>query len=248
MEVRVRIALMRSSAVAALLATSPSFAASQEGWDWMVAPYLWGATVGTDLNARHPPADQDTDFPDLIDKLEGAFQVHIEGQGAHFGLFADYTYLGLGDSKNFLRVATSSDLDSQLFELAAVWSPGADKLEGLEVFGGLRYINVDLKARFDPVNPLFRSAELEADRSYSDLMLGARYTWLLGDRWRFTLRGDGSLGGTEGTWNASVVGQYRLTHGAWLFGYRYLSVEVEDHRNRVDITMNGPMVGYGFIF
>jgi hypothetical protein len=78
-------------------------------------------------------------------------------------------------------------------------------------------------------------------------MLGARYTWA-SDRWGLTLRGDGSFGGTEGTWNASAIGQYRTGNGAWLFGYRYLSVELDNGPSQTELTVMGPIVGYGFIF
>ena len=39
-----------------------------------------------------------------------------------------------------------------------------------------------------------------------------------------------------------------MKHGAWLFGYRYLSVELETGDSNTELTMSGPMVGYGFIF
>jgi hypothetical protein len=226
----------------------PSHAAQDDEWEWVVEPYLWAASIGTDLRTGQPPAETDTSFSDIIDKIDGAFQIHAEGQGEHFGMFADYIFLGLEDDKDFTRIRTQADLDSQLFELAAVWSPGEGRYRGLDVFGGLRYVDVDLKVRFDPVNPLFRSSERNFDKSYSDFMLGARYTWALSDRWGLTLRGDGSFGDTEGTWNASAFAHYRVKYGAWLFGYRYLSIEVETGDSSTDITMNGPVVGFGFVF
>jgi hypothetical protein len=237
-------------AAALCIACAPfaSHAESIDEWEWMVAPYVWAASIGTDLDTGIPPTDSDSNFSDIIDKIDGAFQVHAEGQGERFGVFTDFTYLGLEDSKNFPRVSTRTNLDSRLFELAGVWSPSEGRLKGLELFGGLRYIDVDLSVDFDPVNPLFDSRRHDIDKSYSDFMLGVRYTWAMGERWRLTLRGDGSTGDTDGTWNVSAVGQYRVKHGAWLFGYRYLSVDIEERNNNVDITMNGPMVGFGFIF
>ena len=163
-------------------------------------------------------------------------------------MFADLTYLGLADTVNRQRIDIRSSLDAVLFEAAAVWSPGEGRLKGIELFGGLRYIDFALDVNFDPQDPIFDTLSLDPDKSYSDFMLGARYTWAFTERWRLTLRGDGSFGDTDGTWNASVVGQYRVSYGEWLFGYRHLSVEVEDRRNRIDITLHGPMVGFGFVF
>ena len=139
-------------------------------------------------------------------------------------------------------------INHTVFELAGVWNPSAGRYQGLDVFAGLRYIDIDFGAQFDPVNPLFNTTSFDGSESFNDFMLGARYTWALNDRWGVTVRGDGSFGDTEGTWNASGVVNYRMTHGAWLFGYRYLSVELENGGTDIDLTLDGPMIGYGFTF
>lgn len=232
-----------------LMAVSP-LAQAADGWEWLVAPYGWAASIGTDLKTSEPPSESstDTDFADVIDRLDGAFQIHVEGQGERFGVFTDFTYLGLGDTREHPRFDIETDLDTRLFELAAVWSPGEGRYRGLDLFGGLRYIDVDVTAQLEPINPAFGTASIDGGDSFSDFMLGARYTWALAERWSLTLRGDGSFGETDGTWNASTVVQYRTGNGAWLFGYRYLDAEFEVGSNRTNITMSGPEVGYAFRF
>lgn len=237
--------------LAALCLTSVSpatRAANGDGWDWMIAPYGWFASIGTDLNSDEPPAGTDSDFSDIVDKIDGAFEAHLEGQGDEWGLFADFTWLSLADDNDRRFSHTESDLDAYLVEAAAVWSPGDTRNQGWELFAGVRYIDINLEVDVDPVNPAFDNAKIEAGQSYSDLMLGARYTWDWTDRWGVTFRGDGSFGDTEGTWNASVVGHYRTAHGAWLFGYRYLSAEFKTGAEDTELTMNGPILGYGFVF
>ena len=242
----------RTGAVAAAppcaLPAGPSHPAQHDGWEWMAAPYLWATSINTDLRTGQPPAETQSSFSSIIDKIDGAFLGHVEGQGDHYGMFADYIFLGLADGRDFPRIRTRSDLDSQLFELAAVWNPGEGRYRGLDVFAGLRYVDVDLTVKFEPVNPAFAPSERNLDKSYSDFMLGTRYTWMPSDRWSFTLRGDGSFGDTEGTWNASAVAQYRVRYGAWLFGYRYLSIEVQTGNSNTDLTLSGPVVGFGFVF
>ncbi len=247
--------IRRATLVGLLCMTGPMssqvFAADGEDWEWVVAPYLWAVSFDTDLERTQPPAggiSSDSEFEDVLDKLDGVFQVHLEGQQDEWGLFTDFTYLGLSDSADHPRFHTESDLDARLFELAGVWSPGAGRYQGLDVFAGLRYIDVDLAVQFDPVNPLFNTTAFDGSESINDFMIGARYTWPLSDRWGVTVRGDTSFGDTEGTWNTSAVVNYRMTHGAWLFGYRYLSVELESADSKTDLTLSGPMVGYGFTF
>lgn len=242
------------TAVFCLAAFSPlAQAATGEGWDWMVAPYGWAASISTDVDLPpgQPPAggiSTDTGFDDVVDKLDGAFQVHVEGYGDRFGVFADFTYLGLADERSHPRFRLESDLDTRLIELAGVWKPFATRGHGLDVFAGLRSIDVDLTVQFIPTNTMFNTSSLDGGETFNDFMLGARYTWALSERWKLTLRGDGSWGDTEGTWNTSAVVQYRVKHGAWLFGYRYLNVEVEAGGSSTDLTMSGPMIGFGFTF
>lgn len=240
------------TALAFLLGLVPTAQAAEgEGWEWMVAPYGWAASIGTDLERHTPPAggvSTDTNFNDLVDKLDGAFQIHIEGQTERWGMFTDFTYLGLADHHDRPRFHTESDLDMRLFELAAVWSPGEDRYRGLDLFAGLRYIDIDMTVQFVPENPAFSPTTFDGGETYNDFLLGARYTWALHERWGLTLRGDGSFGDTDGTWNISAVASYRMKRGAWVFGYRYLSVELETGGGNTDITMSGPMIGYGFIF
>ena len=228
----------------------PANAAEGGGWDWMVAPYLWATDIGVDLDTRFPRVSGSTDvsFGDIIDKLDGAFQIHAEGQGDSFGGFADLTYLSVSDSTDRPRVRTESELDTVLFELAAVWSPGEERFRGVDVFAGLRYLDMDVTTDLIPANPSLPSVRVDSGDSFSDFLLGVRYTWALSERWGLTLRGDGSWGDTDGTWNASAIAQYRTSNGAWLFGYRYLDIEIEKGDARSNITISGPGVGYGFRF
>jgi hypothetical protein len=227
---------------------SAARAAENEGWDWMVAPYLWAASISTDLNAEAPPAGTDSDFSGILDKIDGVFMLRLEGRGDHFGAFADVLFLSLTDDNDQRFSHTESDLDVWLVDAAAVWSPGDERSRGLGLFAGLRYVDVDLSVRVDPINPLFDTATIGTNKGYSDMLLGARYTWAFSERWGLTLRGDGSFGDTEGTWSASAIAQYRTRNGGWLFGYRYLSAEIKTGDNDTEITLSGPMIGYGFSF
>lgn len=235
---------------AALFFSSSANAAEGEGWEWLVAPYGWAASIGTDLTTSKPPSESssDTEFRDVVDKLDGAFQIHVEGQGDVFGVFADFTYLGISDRREHPRFAIDSDLDTRLFEVAAVWNPGEGRFRGLDVFAGLRYIDVDFTTQLEPLNPVFPIVRVDTGETFNDFMVGGRYTWAMSERWSLTLRGDGSFGDTDGTWNASGVAQYRTGNGAWVFGYRHLDVEIEAAGRKTHITMSGPEVGYAFRF
>ena len=58
-----------------LLAAASTCAQQSSGWEWMVEPYAWAASIGTDMRTITPPTDADSDssFSDVIDKLDGVF-------------------------------------------------------------------------------------------------------------------------------------------------------------------------------
>ena len=243
---------VRLLAIASLLslATTAQAAPSSGGWDWLVAPYAWGASVGTDITTHVPPSSSSSDvkFADLVDHFDGVGEVHVEGQGDGFGFFADFTYLGLADESEQPRFHATSDLDTRLFEAAAVYSPGTERFKGVETFAGLRVIDVDFNTTLTPRDPAYPPAIVDTGDTLTDFMLGVRYTFAFGRNWGLTLRGDGSWGDSDGTWNASALAQYHLQHGSWAFGYRYLDVNLKPNGNRVSINMSGPVVGYAFRF
>lgn len=221
-----------------------------EDWSWAVQPYAWASSIQSDLRTDVPPIEgsSELEFRDILDKLDGSLQLHVEGGQARQGLFLDFTYLGISDRVSRSFADYEADLDTRLFEAAWVWSPSGRRLEALDLFAGVRYLDADISLRIDPVNPELVGRTLDVGDSYLDAMLGARYTWLLGPKWRVTARGDGSFGDTEGAWNASLIAQYRTSNGAWVFGYRHLRIEIEGGGADIDLTMSGPLAGYAFVF
>ena len=78
-------------------------AADGEEWEWVVAPYIWAVSFDTDLERTEPPAggiSSDRAFDDVLDQLDGVFEVHLEGQQEQWGMFTDFTYLGLADDSD----------------------------------------------------------------------------------------------------------------------------------------------------
>jgi len=238
----------RRSAVLSLACVACPIAQAQDaGWHWIVAPYIWGVSAHADTRFSDAPGGQ-SQFGDILSTFDGGFQLHAEGLSGQWGGFADFTYLGLSDARERPGFHTETDFDTRLFELAALWHPGERSDGGVDVFAGLRYADFDFTARLFPTNPQLPLFDEHASRTYSDFMLGARYTWALSDRWGLTVRGDGSWGQTDGTWNASAIVRYRMQSGEWLLGYRYLRADLGDHGDSFRVTVDGPEIGYAFRF
>lgn len=64
-----------------------------------------------------------------------------------------------------------------------MWSPSEGRYRGLDLFAGLRSIDVDLSVDLEPGNPAFDTTSIDAGDTFNDFMIGARYTLALSDRW-----------------------------------------------------------------
>jgi hypothetical protein len=244
---------MTKVAAALLLAGAPIgavFAADSGGWDWSITPYAWLPAVGTDIHIDVPPIDTGgtKQFSAIRPKLGFTIPLHLEGQGDDWGLLSDLLYLPVSSTRSGEFIHTDTSLDAGIFELAAVWSPGPDRHEGFEAIGGLRYLWASIDFKLIPNNPDLPSAKISPSTEYPDLMLGARYTAKLSDRWALTLRADGSWGSTDGTYGADAVFTYATSNGGWVLGYRYLSAKFSDADREFNMKMYGPEVGYAFNF
>ena len=208
--------ILKTTRIAALCIAAPlcfssaANAAEGEGWDWMVAPYVWAASIGTDLETRTPPsaASTDTDFGDIVDKIDGAFQIHAEGQGEQLGRVRRLHLPWPG------RQQRSPALPYRIRPRYAAVRAGRGLEPGRGTFPRRGCVRRTALHRHGPDGAARsrrtrRSTDVSVDGgdTFNDFMLGARYTWALSDRWGLTLRGDGSFGDTEGTWNASAVAQ-----------------------------------------
>ena len=217
---------------------------------WMVAPYIWAPAITADLET--PAGDVGgggTDFfPDIVDKIEGAFLGHVEAQGDQFGFMSDVLWLKLGDGRSFANGNTDSDLSTWLVDVAGVWSPGPERYTGFELYGGLRFIDIELDASFDPTDPDLPRREIGPSESYFDFLAGVRYIAHFNDNWSLTLKGDGSWGDTEGTYSAAATLGWSPGNGIWALGWRYMNVELGNDDENLELDLSGPVFGYAFVF
>ena len=133
----------------ALSFTSAAARAESVDLDWLAIAYVWAAEIGVDSQ----DASVAVDFSDVIDKLEMGFQGHMETQADTVGGFVDVSIMDVGDNSSRELVELNSDLDMTAMDLALVWSPGPERMTGFEVFGGLRYIDMDFELVVDPIPP-----------------------------------------------------------------------------------------------
>jgi hypothetical protein len=121
--------------------------------------------------------------------------------------------------------------------------------EKWEAIGGLRYQDQDISVAGLP-NPPFPSS-LGTSEDWTDWFAGVRFTTDIGNKWLMVWRGDYVFAGdTDTSWNTSIFFNRRFKETMALnLGYRYCK---DDYDNlpayRWDITQQGPVVGYTWVF
>lgn len=226
-----------------------SGAGAGQPWDWAVTSYVWASSIGLDVRKDGaPPVGSETDFDDLLSKLDWSLQMHVEGQGDRFGMFGDVTYIALSNEKDHPVYSSDNSLNFSMFELAGVWNVDPARFEGVDLFAGIRYIGVETEVKLDPVDPAKPNVTLKTDEGFSDFMVGVRYNATLSDRWGMTLRADGGFGDTESDYSVSALLRYQMKKGVMSFGYRYLEVETASDSLTVDTVMKGPVFAYTYRF
>ena len=214
--------------------------------DWLGIAYLWGANITVDTR------DQNTtiDFSDVVDKLEMGFMGHMEAQEDNFGGFVDLVFMAVGDNQTRQFGHLNTDLNMTAIDLAAVWSPGPERMTGLELYGGLRYIQTEFDLVFDPDAPALPDLVTGVDKNYTDLLIGARYIAPLSEQWRLTFTADMSGGDTEGTWSLGAFAGYRMGQHHFIAGYRHLDMEFKAGGGDEKLTQqfSGPLIAYGYSF
>jgi hypothetical protein len=239
--------LLRSAVAAALLGSVAVPAAAQTGdttWDWRVTPYVWAIDVTADYRNR----SANVSFSDIMDQREFSFLLQVESQGEQWGFLADFVHLNLGDDRT-LRIANArTDLKTTIFDLAAVYSPGPERFMGFEGFAGLRYVSADFAADVVPNSPALPALVLGFDTSFTDFLVGARYSRAVSDQWSIGFRADASFGHTEGTWTLAANATRKLGSGALQIGYRYMGIELRPRNEVLDLSVYGPQLAYTFHF
>jgi len=249
--VALAIALVGGAELTGLASSSVARAQGNgDGWRWSITPYLWGTELNADVRLRGgQEVGSELQFDDILDKLDFAAQVHLEGRRNAWGMFVDATYLALSDDTTHGPISADTDIDTGIYEVAATFTPGGE-VGQFTAFAGARIIDLSLEMRFSLPEPL-PSVQRTSDKSYADFMIGGRLLHPFSDRWLLELRGDIGAGDSESSWNALATVGWRFGNdldNAVLLGWRHMELEVEEGGRETDVTLDGPIAGVLFSF
>jgi hypothetical protein len=224
-------------------------AQSGDANNWSITPYIWASDTSLDFTLNGSPVGgADLSFGDIIDTVDAAFQVHVEGGKGNWSGFADFTFISTSDSVELPIVRIDTDSEQVVLDVAAAYWPGGVG-SPLNLFGGVRYTGFDDTFGFSvggtPVG------ETRSTQDYVDALLGIRFRFDLSERWSLLTHGDVSFGDTEGTWQLQGLFGYTVgkrQQNTILFGYRYKQAEFKDGDLTTEYTYSGPLAGFNFRF
>ena len=158
------------------------------------------------------------------------------------------TYFEIADGDTVNGVGVDLGSDALFLDIGGAYSP-AGVGKGIHILGGVRYKRVDTSIKIsEPGNPV-QSILLE-DR-FTDALIGARYRFILSDKWSLKVRADVSTGDTEHTWTAEGLFGYSIGKNKdkqLLFGYRHRELELEVDGLTQEIETSGPIFAARFDF
>ena len=245
-----RILAVCGAAAVSIGASPAATADDQNSVGWSITPYLWAPTTKVDLKFQNTSIADEVSFNDLLDTLDQAFMLHVEGGKGNWSFFGDVTYLNTSEVNERTLLAIDSRSKQTFVDAALSWWPaGVDT--PFSVFGGLRYSGFDDRYTFRLIQDGSVVGTSGSSSDYYDALLGLRYRFDLSDRWSLLTHADMSFGDSEGTFLlranlAWAVGQRR--QNKILFGYQYKQATYEDNGLKSEFRISGPMAGFSFRF
>ena len=236
--------------ISCMLAFAAMPAAAQDDPEqWSITPYLWATDTAVDLTFRDTNiGSEQISFDDLLDVLDTAFMIHVEGGRGRWSTFADLTYLETSETNPRPVLTVDSESEQVFLDIGVAWWPQLDD-NRFNVYGGLRYSSFDDRFRFRLGDQVVGQQRSDAD--YTDFLVGFRYRFDLSDRWAVLTRADMSFGDSEGTWLARAAVGYTVGKRAQnriLVGYQFKQAEFKDGDLASDYAYQGLIAGFNFRF
>jgi hypothetical protein len=247
-------------AAAAAAGLGNSIAAAEQ-WQWSATPYVWATDIGVNLNvADRELVDADLAFDDLLEKLDRAAMVRVEGMRGPHGMRFDLLNVELADAHSAelpggsgATLGVDLGVGLTIFDATGVFDARGDG-EGFSLVYGTRLIRQrnDLDATLNRDGATLRARSLDTTDTLVDGLVGFRFARTLPHNFSYELAADVSAGSTELTWSAGpTIGysfgdgdRYRVTAG-----YRRMDIDFETAETvDADMSMSGLLIGFRFDF
>jgi hypothetical protein len=249
-----------SLAVAAATAAMSGNTSAEE-WQWSATPYVWATDLGADVTlADRSLVDAVVPFEDLVETLDSAALVRVEGMRGEHGMAFDLFNVELADTQatelpgeRSTGLALDLGVRMTILDATGVYDANADR-EGFALLYGARVIEQrnDIGAALSHEGTIVASRSFDATDTLVDGLVGFRYARELPHNFRYVLAADISTGSTEYTWSAGPTVGYTFGDGdryEVTAGYRHMVVDFDTAEHvDADLSMSGLLVGFRINF
>ncbi len=245
-------------------------------WEFTIIPYAWLAGISGDISVRDRTAHVSVPFNDILQNLDFGGEVQIEARKGPWGVFFQENYLKVTPTASISRPLPGDILQGGPSVLAAAVRDNTQLF--ITEFGGFyrvaelgpagtpgsAYVDVLVGGRYWYLqNHIFLSLPQFGvgirDTSYGNIidpMVGLRVKAYLARNLFVNLRGDAAGFGVSSnsshiSWNGVGGLGYDISpRSTILAGYRYLYIDYSPTGGigNAKLTMQGPVIGFGYTF
>jgi len=173
-------------------------------WSFELEPYLMLTNIEGDSKFGNVPTTElDVDFGTILDNLEMAAMVHFEAHHqSGWGLWIDYGFMKLANDIEPIDRISSVQVRQGVLEAFGMYRQGLSS-GYIDYLAGIRWWDNDYDINYT-LPLLGRTDTLSKEVDWVDAVVGARYTHILNENWKFRVHGDIGGGGADFTVSTSA--------------------------------------------
>ncbi|MCL7931186.1 hypothetical protein [Halomonas llamarensis] len=223
--------------------------AADDAWRFQLTPYVWMAGLSGDIRpqAGAPPVRATRTFGDVLDDVDGALFLTGSARRDRWVLFGDLTWASLSHEGVLAPgVTVEGKLRQRSFTAAAGYQVVSQPDHHLDLLAGARAWRIEAEVAV----PALGVGASKTER-WVDPILAARLRSRLTSEWSTILHADiGGFGvGADSTLQLVATANYAVSEAFHLSaGYRHLAVDRDEAGSRLDVSMNGPLLGVTWRF
>lgn len=228
-----------------LLVPATVTAQEDDGWTFRITPYLWMLGLDGTTASLGSDVPVEADFSDILDLLNIALSANIELNNGKWFFVLDPMYSSL-EAPIEIGGPFGGKVEIDMLIMDAL--VGISLTGHFDIYAGARYYNQDITI----IPNTLPAVGLGDD--WTDFLLGVRFNTGISEKWAFSGKLDGAIGGdSDSALYAQAVFARRIGDNKHFdIGYRYYDVDYESGsgltRFKGDVAHSGPLIGFSWEF
>jgi hypothetical protein len=240
------------------LGADPLPTSEDDEWRFVFAPYLWGLSVDGYTNIKGNDARIDESFGDILDMLSLVLEGRFEAWKGDWGTMIDLTYAQLENDADILVGPIPIEVEVKT-DMAMVFGGALHRLVeqkvnedgsggiNVDLFMGVAYTAIDTEIDFST------GLDVDGSESILDPLAGLRTRWMFSKNWgasvEMDIGGFGLFNGSDLVTLATLMIGRKFGDDKFLYiGWRNMDIEYDQHDVELDVTFNGPILGFEWHF